>query len=81
MDNDVILSQFDEIDEKVQFLIELCHSLEEQNKGLKSRIEILEQEITEKSESEKKYVEQKEKVRSKIEVLLNKLNDFTDKSS
>lgn len=81
MDNDVILSQFDEIEEKVQFLIELYKTLEETNKRLKSRIEILEKEITEKSESEKKYVEQKEKVRHKIEGLLNKLNDFSDKPS
>ena len=81
MDNDVILSQFDEIEEKVQFLIELCKSLETTNNGLKSRIELLEQEVADKSEAEKKYVEQKEKVRRKIDGLLNKLNDFTDSSS
>lgn len=81
MNNDVILSQFDDIEEKVEFLIELCKSLEATNKGLKSRIEKLEQEIHDKSEAEKKYDEQKEKIRHKIDGLLNKLNDFSDVAS
>lgn len=81
MNNDVILSQFDDIEEKVEFLIELNKSLEAANTGLKSRIEILEQDVRDKSDAEKKYAEQREKIRTKIDSLLKKLNDFTDGSS
>jgi len=81
LNNDVILSQFDDIEEKVEFLIELCKSLESANTGLKSRIEILEQGVKDNSDAEKKYAEQTEKIRYKIGGLLKKLNDFTDVSS
>ena len=78
MDNDVILSQFDDIDEKVEYLLELCLSLKTANTRLRSRIEILEQEIKVKSEAEKRYSERKEKIRIKIDHLLEKLNEISE---
>lgn len=81
MDNDVILSQFDNIETKVEFLIELCKSFEAENKGLKSRIEMLERDIKDKSGIEQRYTEQKEKIRNKIEGLIKKIDQFTENSS
>ncbi|GAB6096891.1 hypothetical protein JCM14469_31440 [Desulfatiferula olefinivorans] len=81
MNNEAILSQFDDLDEKVELLIELCKNLETANAGLKSRIDILEQEVNDKSDAERKYAEQKEKIRIKIDRLLSKMNDFSPASS
>ena len=81
MDNDVILSQFDDIDEKVEHLVVLCRTFEATNDRLKSRIEMLEQEVKNKSEAEKRNLVQKEKVRIKVSDLLNKLNEFSEISS
>ena len=81
LDNDVILSQFDDIDEKVEHLVMLCKSLEAANNGLKSKIEILEQDVKNKSEAEKRNFEQKDKIRLKISYLLEKLNEFKEISS
>jgi regulator of replication initiation timing len=74
----VILSQFDDIDEKVESLLELCANLKAANTRLKSRIEIMEKEIRTKSEAEVRYSEKKEMVREKIVNLIEKLNHFSD---
>lgn len=81
MNNEAILSQFDDLEDKVEFLIELCKNLETANAGLKSRINILEQEVNDKSDAERKYAEHKEKIRIKIDRLLSKINDFSSASS
>lgn len=77
MDNDVILSQFDDIDEKVEYLLELCTNLKAANTRLRSRIEIMEKEIRAKSEAEESYSEKKEMVREKIAHLIEKLDHFS----
>lgn len=78
MDNDVILSQFDDVDEKVESLLELCASLKAANTRLKSRIEIMEKEIRAKSEAEMRYSEKEGIIREKINHLIEKLNDISD---
>jgi regulator of replication initiation timing len=81
LDNDVILSQFDDVDEKVEYLIDLCRSLSSENEGLKKRITILEREVEKRSEAEKRVIENKEKIRLKISQLLEKLNEFSEIST
>lgn len=78
MDNDVILRQFDDIEEKVEFLIELCRSLETSNSELQAKIERLEQELREKQRCEEKFAEEKDLIRSKVDGLLSKLNSFSE---
>lgn len=78
MDNDVILSQFDAMDEKVGALLELCANLKVANTRLKSRIEIMEKEIKAKSEAELKYTERKELIREKVNNLIEKLNHIPE---
>lgn len=74
----MILSQFDDIDKKVEALAELCANLKAANVRLKSRIEIMEEEIRAKSEAELKYTERKDLIRAKIIGLIDKLNSSAD---
>ncbi len=78
MNDDVIFNQFDEIEEKVEFLIELCKSLEKSNADLKSKITVLEKELDEKSSYEERFETQKEKIRKKIDGLINRLNSYSE---
>ncbi len=78
MENDVIFSQFDDIDEKVEFLIELCKSLESTNQELQGRIEGLEQDLQSKIEIEQRDAEQKTMIKTKVDGLLSKLNSFSE---
>lgn len=78
MDNDVIFNQFEDIEEKVEFLIELCKSLETTNSELKENIQNLEQELQGKIEAEAKLNDQKAMIRTKVDSLLSKLNNFSE---
>ena len=74
----MILSQFDDMDKKVESLLELCAHLKAANTRLKSRIEIMEKEIKAKSEAELKFSERKELIRGKISHLIEKLNHISE---
>ena len=74
MDNEFILKQFEEIERRVEKLIELCNALEAANLDQKNKIKSLEEEIDGKVEAEKSYAEEKALIRSKIDGLLVKLD-------
>ncbi|MBA4366281.1 MAG: hypothetical protein C0403_01405 [Desulfobacterium sp.] len=78
MANEEISRQFDVIEEKVEKLIKSCQTLETENKEYKIRIEDLEQEVRDRSEAEKLYLDQKDMIRGKIDSLLEKLSKFKD---
>ena len=80
LDNDDIFSQFEEIEEKVDFLIELCKSLETTNSELQKKVESLESEIQSKTEAEYRNKEQKTMIRSRIDGILAKLSNFSELS-
>jgi hypothetical protein len=80
MDNDVIYSQLDDIDEKVDFLIELCRSLENTNSDLQAKIEELEFKIKGNDEDNERHLDQSVIVRSKVDGLLAKLNNYSELS-
>ncbi len=75
MDNELLLLQFEEIEEKVEKLINKCKSLQAANAGLNARVEHLEKEIHERIEAENKHLEEREFVRSKIDALLDRLEE------
>lgn len=77
MDNEVIIRQFDDIEEKVEFLIEFCQSLETANAELQEKIKRLEEELQSRSEAETLYNEQKNLMRSRIDGLIEKLNNVS----
>lgn len=81
MGNEGIKNKFDDIDIRIDFLIEFCQSLQEENKTLLSKIQNLETELDEKSKSEETYAEQESMVKTKIDGLLEKLDGFSNNLS
>jgi hypothetical protein len=80
MGNDLIKKKFDDIDGKIDFMIELCQTLELENKELLLKIKGLEAELETKNETEELSSEQEALVQSKIDGLLTKLNYFSNSS-
>ena len=78
MDNEVILKQFEEIEQRVEKLIEICNALEATNLDQKNKIKSLEEEIQGKVEAERSYAEEKALIRSKIDGLLVKLDKVSN---
>lgn len=76
-----VLRQFDEVEGKVERLVEACKSLGAANIELKKRVEDLERKLREKAEAERFFQEQKDQVRSRIDNLLNRLNDLSELES
>ena len=80
MDNERIKNKFDDIEEKIDFMIEFCQELQTENKELLLKIRDLESELDMKNESQKQFSGQEELIQSKIDGLLEKLNYFSDSS-
>ncbi len=75
--NDLIKKKFDDIDGKIDFLIELCNTLQLENKELTLKISDLEAELETKGQTEVIFSEQEALIQSKIDGLLGKLNEFS----
>ncbi len=78
MDHEKVLRQFDEIEQKVGKLIDVCKSLEATNLEFKTKIERLEEELQGKVEAENNYQEERTLIRSKVDSLLTRLEDLTE---
>ena len=78
MDNKLILRQFEEIEEKVIKLIDVCKSHEATNAELKKTIKRLEQELQSRVEAEESYSKERDLVRSKVDGLLVRLNNIIE---
>lgn len=76
MNNESILRQFEEIEKKVESLIEVNKSLEATNLELRNKIKRLEEELQGKVEAENNYVEERALIRSRIDSLLVRLEDI-----
>lgn len=74
MESQFILKQFEEIEKKIERLIEFRKSHEETNLELENKIKDLEEELQGKIEAEKKYAQEKALIRSKIDNLLVRLD-------
>jgi hypothetical protein len=82
VENEVLLvQQFEEIEQKVERLIVICSSLEARNIQLSNIIKSLEAEIHVKSEILEKLSEERTMIRSKIDVLLVKLENIAEMDS
>ncbi len=73
LDIDALLSQFAEIEEKVEKLIEICSSQQAANLELHHKIKQLEEELHVKNEAVKRQMEEKALIRSRIDKLLARL--------
>lgn len=78
MDHEKVLRQFDEIEQKVGKLIDVCKSLEATNLEFKTKIKRLEEELQGKVEAENNYQEERALIRSKVDSLLARLEDLTE---
>ena len=78
MDNELILKQFEEIEKKVENLINVCKSLKTTNLELRNKVERLEEELQGKVETENNYAQERALIRSKIDGLLGRLEDMTE---
>jgi len=74
--NDQIHNTFDEIDKKVDKLLERCRSLQMENQDLALRIKHLESDLEEKIQTEAQTSEQEAVIQTKIDGLLTKLDSF-----
>ncbi len=77
MDNEIILKQFEEVEEKVEKLIEICNALKATNSEQENKIKSLEEEIQGKVEAERSYAGERALIRSKIDGLLVKLDEIS----
>ena len=78
MQNESILKHFEEIEQKVESLIEICKAQEATNSELKNKIKRLEEEIQGKVEAERIYAEEKALIRSKIDGLLARFDEIAE---
>ena len=76
MNDASIFKQFEEIEQKVDRLIEISKAHEAANLKLKSKIKSLEEEIQGKVEAERSYAEEKALIRSKIDGLLARIDEI-----
>jgi chromosome segregation ATPase len=73
LDNGLILRQFEEIEQRIDGLMETLGSLEAANAELKDRTLQLEEALREKTAAENRYSEEKTEIKSRIDGLLKKL--------
>ena len=78
MDNDTILKQFNEIENRVESLISRCSSLETANSELTAAVEKLEATLKDKEAVENQDGEVRTLIRSKIDSLLERLDGITE---
>jgi len=78
LDNELILRQFDEIENKLEKVVAVCKSYEAINIELKNKIVKLEEELQGKIEAEKSYSKERNIIRSKIDNLLSKLDGISE---
>ena len=78
MDNEFIVEQFEEIEKKVEKLIDVLKSHEATNLELSNKNKRLEEELQGKNEVESDYSQERALIRSKIDSLLVKLEDVTE---
>jgi|GEM_PF-187430 chromosome segregation ATPase len=80
LENEVILRQFEEVERKVERLIQVNKSLQNVISDLKLRISQVEMELREKTEAETIYNEERTLIRSKIDSLLGRLEEIAENS-
>ena len=73
-----IKNKFDDLDEKIDFVIELCQTLQQENSELMLKIKDLETQLDKKNVVEEEFSEQEALIQSKIDGLLKKLNYFSN---
>ncbi len=79
MDKETVLRQFDDLEAKIERLIETCKRLEAEKLELADKNRELEQQLLEKAELQQRHEDLKILIRSKIDGLMDRLSDFSEK--
>ena len=77
MEKQIVIEKFDAIEKKIEGLIETNQELTNENIRLQEEIEELNQQLAVLRENEQRQEEVKTIVRSKIDAIMGKLDDFT----
>ncbi len=80
MENEEIIEQFEEIEKKVDGLIDVCKSLDKKNSDLSSKLHRMETELKKKTETEKKFMNERKAILLKVNRILAKLYEIEDMS-
>jgi len=80
LNNELILQQFDEIEQRIETLITERESLKTANSELSYKVEALETKLKAKFEEETRNIETKRLIKSKIDSLINRLGDVDEKN-
>jgi len=80
LNNELILQQFDEIEQRIETLIAERESLKTANSELSYKVEALETKLEAKFAEETRNIETKRLIKSKIDSLINRLGDVDEKN-
>ncbi len=80
MNNELILKQFDEIEQRIETLIAERESLKAANSELSSKVEDMETKLEVKLAEETRNTETKRLIKSKIDSLISRLGDVGDQN-
>lgn len=78
METDSTLDQFELVERRIGRLIGICQALEGEKAELTNKINRLEEELQGKVEAENKRKEERDLIRSKVDNLLVKLENFSE---
>lgn len=78
MDNNTILKQFEQIENRIESLLQRCKTLESANSQLKMTVKDLEAKLEQQTALEDQDSEVKTLIRSKIDNLLERLDGITE---
>lgn len=81
MEIENVMLQFDQIEQKIGLLIKRCRNLEAENSQLIEKVRRLETTIQSNIETENRFAEQKEMIRSKIDNLMERLENLSETNS
>ena len=78
MDRETVISQFSELENKIDHLIRTCKRLEAESSALKEENQALTIQLQERTEAQKQNDELKDLVISKIDSLMGRLDEFSE---
>ncbi|MDD2390813.1 MAG: cell division protein ZapB [Desulfobacterales bacterium] len=76
MESSQLLQQFEQIEYKVDYLLEACKAFETENSNLREKVTQLEIELQKKNENEAGFNGVKSQIRSRLDALMTKLEDI-----
>ena len=78
MDNDSLWQQLDMVEQRLGKLVATAQRANDDNLALKARITKLEEELNNREVEHKRHLEEKELIRTKVDSLLEKLDQLAD---